>query len=329
MGQERSAPGAAAPREWVVRQAGAAPAAAPAAPFRSLEVHLDFAVIPVDKASGPTSHDVVDAVRRARGAARAGHGGTLDPNACGVLPVFLGRATRVSSMLLEGGKEYEAEALLHGDVGRPALETGLERFRGEIRQLPPVRSRVKREWRSRTVYELDLLSHEGRTTRLRVSCEAGTYVRKLVHDLGQALGCGAHMTGLKRTRAGIFRIEQAASLEALGRAAGRAREGDEAELRRFAFPAEVLADRIPRMVADRGAIGAIAAGIPLRIPGVLAFEAPFEAGDALALLSPSGDWLAIGEAALSSVGLAAASRGTAARIKRQLFGVGPPQSLDK
>jgi len=304
-------------RRWVERVPGGAGGLdGPPPPLRPLAEHLAFAVAVVDKPAGLSSHDVVNSVRGLFDTRKAGHGGTLDPNATGVLPVFLGAATRLSSMLLEVGKEYVAEARLHGDVARQDLEAALGRFRGEIMQLPPIRSRVKREWRPRSIYELEVLALEGRAARLRVSCEAGTYVRKLVHDLGQALRCGAHMEGLRRSRAGIFRIEQAASLEVLADAARKARTGDEAALRRFVLSAEVLSCLLPRMVADAGALGAIASGIPLRVPGVLAYEAPFEEGEELALLSPAGAWVATGTAGMPSEALASAEKGTAAKIKK-------------
>lgn len=199
-------------------------------------------VLVVDKPSGMTSHDVVDAVREAAGQRRVGHTGTLDPDATGVLVLCLGRATRLTRFLQAGVKTYRAEAVLGvatttqdaagevvaensaAEVTREELERALEGFTGGIQQVPPMVSAVRvggerlherarrgeeieREARQVTVYELELTSFtagERARAELEVTCSSGTYVRTLVHDLGRALSCGAHVVGLRRTRNGAF-----------------------------------------------------------------------------------------------------------------------------
>jgi tRNA pseudouridine55 synthase len=204
----------------------------------------------VDKPAGPTSHDVVDRVRRALGVRRAGHTGTLDPFATGVLPVCLGRATRLAALLASGVKVYEAGARLgfgtstDDATGRPLgqprptfltrdeVESACRRFVGEIEQLPPVFSAkrvagrrlhemarrgesVPRRPARVTIHALDVVEVSGDVVRLRVRCSAGTYVRALARDLGQALGVGGHLTTLRRTRSGDFGLERAASWQEL------------------------------------------------------------------------------------------------------------------
>ncbi len=206
-------------------------------------------VLVVDKPAGPTSHDIVQQVRRITGA-RIGHTGTLDPAATGVLVLVLGRATRLSSLLTASDKEYLASVRLgrvtdtydaegetveeHAvpDFPRSEIEAVLERFRGTIEQVPPMFSAIKidgeplyraarrqevRERPSRTVTlsSLELLDWSGSHIALRVVCSAGTYVRSLAHDMGQRLGCGAVLESLRRTRSGIFRIEESIALETL------------------------------------------------------------------------------------------------------------------
>jgi len=210
------------------------------------------AVLPVDKPVGPTSHDVVDAVRRALGERRVGHTGTLDPFASGLLLVCVGTATRIAEYLTGYPKEYEATARLGiatdsedrdgeivsvsegwRDLTGAAVEAAMTPFRGAILQVPPRFSAKKvggvsahrlaragqavaLEPRSVTVYELTLEEFAPPDVRLRVRCSSGTYVRSLARDLGEALGVGAHLTRLRRTAVGPFRVESALSLEDLG-----------------------------------------------------------------------------------------------------------------
>ena len=208
-------------------------------------------ILVIDKPEGWTSHDVVAKVRRLFGARRVGHSGTLDPMATGVLPLFLGRATRAVSFAVDSEKEYIAGLQLGVitdtqdttgtvletrpvSVGREALEALLPQFQGEQMQIPPMYSAIKRNGkklyelaragqevertpRPVTFYALELLepSQEGPVFSLRVRCSKGTYVRTLCHDIGQALGCGGAMCSLRRTHAAGFGLDQAVTLEAL------------------------------------------------------------------------------------------------------------------
>ncbi|MEI2690574.1 MAG: tRNA pseudouridine(55) synthase TruB [Anaerolineae bacterium] len=207
-------------------------------------------VLNVDKPAGWTSHDVVNRVRRLAGLRQVGHAGTLDPMATGVLVVCLGRATRLLEYLTGQPKIYLAEVTLgvttntydaEGEIvsRQPApplsaaqIEQALAPLRGEIMQRPPAFSALKRAGvplyqraragevleiapRPATVYELTLLQAEGPILHLRVRCGAGTYVRSIAHDLGQALGCGAHLSALRRTAVGAFTVENALTLEQL------------------------------------------------------------------------------------------------------------------
>jgi tRNA pseudouridine55 synthase len=208
-------------------------------------------VLVIDKPSGPTSHDVVARVRRVIGIRRIGHTGTLDPLATGVLPLVIGRATRLAALLSSGEKSYEAAVRLGAatesyDASErlaagvrppedPGIDTAvigaaLDRFRGTYLQVPPAYSakkiggvaahRLARRHKpaqpapvSVTVSDLRLLSVESGLVRLAMTASAGFYVRTLAHELGQALGCGAHLEALRRTRAGDFGIEDAAPLQ--------------------------------------------------------------------------------------------------------------------
>ena len=204
-------------------------------------------ILVIDKSAGWTSQDVAAKLRGVFHERRVGHGGTLDPMATGVLPVFIGRATRAAEFLESAEKEYVAGLRLgvvtdtqdtSGTVletnsvcvTRAQLEAALQQFLGPIEQIPPMYSAIKingqklyelarrgqevaRRPRSITIHALELLEGEGADWTIRVRCSKGTYVRTLCHDLGRALGCGGCMSSLRRTRAGSFTLAQAVTMQ--------------------------------------------------------------------------------------------------------------------
>lgn len=220
------------------------------APRRAPRRQVD-GVLLLDKPQGLTSNAALQAARRLLNAAKAGHTGTLDPLATGLLPLCFGEATKFASELLNADKVYEAELRLgvttttadaegaalrqrlvtHGDA---ELHDVLARFQGEIVQVPPMYSALKKEGKalyeyaragieverpSRRVHihQLDCLAVEAASLRLRVACSKGTYIRTLAEDIGEALGCGAHLTALRRTHIGELRLERAVTLDELER----------------------------------------------------------------------------------------------------------------
>ncbi len=211
-------------------------------------------ILVIDKPAGWTSHDVVAKLRGILHVKRIGHAGTLDPMATGVLPVFVGRATRAVEFAAEREKEYIAGLRLgvvtdtqdctgttletHPvEVTRDQVEAILDRFRGDLQQIPPMYSAVKkngrklyelarrgveveRQPRPVTIHRLELLDQVSPTDyTLRVLCSKGTYVRTLCHDMGQALGCGGTLFSLRRTRSAGFTLEDAVTLEDVAAAA--------------------------------------------------------------------------------------------------------------
>ena len=206
-------------------------------------------IILINKPQNFTSFDVVAVVRRKFGTKKVGHGGTLDPMATGVLPVFIGCATKAVDLLPDSGKSYRAGFRLGltsdtldiwgelseevpVDIEKAALEAVLERFRGEIEQTPPMYSALKvggrklcdlarqgieveRKARKITISRLDLLEFDGKNGVIEVDCSTGTYIRTLVDDIGKALGTGAVMTSLCRTRACGFELSECVSIEEL------------------------------------------------------------------------------------------------------------------
>jgi tRNA pseudouridine55 synthase len=236
-------------------------------------------VIVIDKPEGWTSHDVVNKVRRIAQTKRVGHLGTLDPIATGVLPLVIERATRLAQFYTRCDKIYEGvvrfgwSTASYDRAGEPTsekvevrltaaeIEAALGPFRGEIEQRPPAVSAKKVDGRRSYelarkniavelapiqihVYELTLLGLNGSDARLRVHCSGGTYMRSIAHDLGQALGVGAHLTELRRLASGEFEINQARTLEQLASLAAEDRLID-------AFvPAEKLLPQFPSVFID-------------------------------------------------------------------------------
>lgn len=232
------------------------------------------AVLLLDKPAGLGSNAALQVVKRLYGAAKAGHAGTLDPLASGLLPVLFGDATKFSQFALDADKEYLAVARLgvttstadaEGEVleqravavAREEIEPVLARFRGETEQVPPMYSALKqggrplyelarqgrevaRRARRVRVHVLELLGFDGENLELRVRCSKGTYVRTLLEDIGHALGCGAHLAALRRTVAGPFGIRDAVTLDQL--------QADTPEERdRRLLPPERLLDGLPRV----------------------------------------------------------------------------------
>jgi len=175
---------------------------------RKIEDLLKYGVINLDKPSGPTSHEVVSWARKIIEIDNAGHGGTLDPKVTGVLPCALGKATRVLSALLYAGKEYVGVMLLHSPENVKKIEKAFKIFTCKIYQTPPIKSSVVRRLRVREIYYSKVLEINDNHILFKVGCEAGTYIRKLCFDIGEALCSGAHMLELRRTRVGHFREDE-------------------------------------------------------------------------------------------------------------------------
>lgn len=268
---------------------------------RSVEELLDMGMINLDKPSGPTSHQVVSWVRDILNAKRVGHGGTLDPRVTGVLPIAVNRGTKVLKVLLTAGKEYVGIMRLHRDVSENLLRSTFKRFVGDIYQVPPVKSAVKRVRRKRRVYYLDILEIEGREVLFRVGCEAGTYIRTLCVDIGKKLGVGAHLQELRRTKVGTIDEKESIILQDLKDAYEMWREdGYEEEIRRCIKPIERMLDHLPKVVVRDSAVDALCHGASLTLPGVLEVDSDIKRGDTVAVLTLKGEAVMIGRANMST-----------------------------
>jgi tRNA pseudouridine55 synthase len=283
-------------------------------------------VIVVDKPAGWTSHDAVNKLRRLAKTRRVGHLGTLDPAATGVLPLILERATRLAQFYADSEKVYDAviqfgwatdtydsDGQIVGsatevEVDAAKLEALLEDFRGKIQQVPPPISAKKIAGTPAyklarrnlpvelkpvevTIFSLELLGCQGPEARVKVHCSAGTYLRSIAHDLGQAYGCGAYLKSLVRTRSADFTLEDARTIEELEQLAGENR------LAEALIPAAQLLPQWPSQRVDRLTAGQIRQGRDFRAsPFRARKDTPY-----IKALSEDGDLIAIGRALLPNV----------------------------
>ena len=248
-------------------------------------------ILNINKPAGKTSYGVIAIVKRLTGERHAGHAGTLDPEATGVLPVCLGKGTRVVEFMMEAHKVYRAEIefgvstdtydgegkiTARGDaasINKEILEQALQNFRGDILQVPPMYSALKhqgqplyelaragttieRASRPVTIYRLDLVDWQNPLATLEIECSKGTYIRSLAHDLGEKLGCGAYMKTLVRTGYGVFDIDKAISLTQLEEAV---KQGNIAP---YLYPIDGVLGHLPSLTVDAAGEEAIKTGSP-------------------------------------------------------------------
>ena len=278
---------------------------------RSVQELIAFGCINLDKPSGPTSHQVSDFVQRILGISKAGHGGSLDPRVTGVLTIALEDATRLSQVLLKGGKEYVGVLHLHKDVPEAEVRRVIGQFIGKITQMPPVRSAVKRERRERTIYSFDILEIAGKDILFRVNCEAGTYIRTLCHDIGLRLKIGGHMADLRRTRVSDFTEEGLVTLHDVKDAFVLWKEeGNEKFIRYCVRPAELMVSHLPKLWVFDSTVESICHGSAVAVPGLSKFTA-FEKGNTVALMTLKGELIALGVAQMSSSDVMKATKGIA------------------
>lgn len=241
---------------------------------RPILEYIEKGVINIDKPEGPTSHEVAAWVKAILGVSTAGHAGSLDPRVTGLLPTLLGKATKAVPALRLSGKEYVCLLKLHKEMPQKLVRKVCAEFTGPIYQMPPTKSAVKRVIRIRTIYYLEVLEIEGNSVLFRVGCEAGTYIRKLCHDIGLALGCGGHMQELRRTKAGPFTEKTLVTLQDLKDAYEFwKKDGDESELRRVIMPMETAVSHLPKIILRDSAVDAVCSGAALAVPGITSLDA--------------------------------------------------------
>ena len=296
-----------------------------------IEYLLENGVIALDKPSGPTSHEVATWVRKILEIERVGHGGTLDPAVTGILPLGIGNATKAMQALIPAGKEYVCVLELHRKSSESDIITVIDEFVGKLYQKPPLRSSVKRILRVREIYYNEILEIKGRLVLFRVGCQAGTYIRKLCFDIGEALGVGGHMRELRRTRVGTFKEdEHMCSLYDLKDAfIFWKKDSDETELRKYLRPIEFALGHLPIINIRDSAVDAICHGANLAASGVVSLSSDMKKGDMVVLKTLKGEAIAIAKCSDISDRIAKVKSGIVAVTERVLMERGRYPSMWK
>ncbi len=217
---------------------------------KSIQELLEFGIINIDKPQNPTSFDVSDFVRKALfelGVRKTSHFGTLDPKVTGVLPIALNRACKLTGFFIGEDKEYVGIMRMHKDVEIDEIRKAInKKFLGKILQTPPLKSRVKRQERVREIKRFELLEKNGKDILFLAEVQGGTYIRKLIDDLGKELGIGAHMLELRRIRAGIFKEDDetypSVNLYDLEKFVQEYKKGNDEDLRKIIIPGEIVSE---------------------------------------------------------------------------------------
>lgn len=239
----------------------------------------------------------------------------------GVLPIALEDATKVIQALLLSGKEYICVMRLHHTMSENKVRAVLNEFQGRIYQTPPVRSSVKRRQRTRTLYYLDFLEMRERNVLFRVGCESGTYIRKLCFDIGEVLGCGAHMQELRRTRAGPFTEGEGfvTLYDVLGHVNRWRETGNEENVRKIIYPMEKGLELLPKVCVRDSAVAAVCHGANVTAPGVLSLETGIKGMDGVVIFTQKGEAVAFARALVSSEQMLAMDHGFVAKTVRVLM----------
>jgi H/ACA ribonucleoprotein complex subunit 4 len=287
---------------------------------RSITDLMGSGAVILDKPRGPTSHQVVSWIKDILQVEKAGHHGTLDPNTTGVLPIALGSSVRMLDLSLPEGKEYITIMHMHRVPPKDHIQQVVKDFTGDIYQMVPVRSAVKRGLRQRKIDYIKLLEMEGNDLLLLIGCESGTYIRTLVHDMGEVLGVGANMSELRRTRSGRLREDRAVTLQEVKDATEIHRTtGDETKLREVIIPCEELLSHLSRVFIKDSTVDAICHGAQLGIPGICGMDERIRKDDVVVIMTLKGEAVAVGRSLMDSKDMGNVKKGTALQTDRVLM----------
>jgi len=287
---------------------------------RPIPALLDYGLILIDKPDGPTSHEVVAWVKRILNIEKAGHSGTLDPGATGLLPIGLGEGTKAIAVLLLGPKEYYALARMHATVAENKLRSVIAQFTGDIYQRPPQRSSVRRATRIRRIYGFELVDQYDRLMLLQVICQSGTYIRKIIYDIGEVLGPGATMVELRRTQVSNF-LEKDHSFVKLHDLADafemyKQKNDDDTKLRKLIKPIEHCLEGIRGAVIRDTAVDALCHGAQLAVPGIVALPKDLKKNELVGIYTLKGEVVGLAEALMTKEEIEDNVKGVAFSMKR-------------
>ncbi|MGC9079349.1 MAG: RNA-guided pseudouridylation complex pseudouridine synthase subunit Cbf5 [Nanopusillaceae archaeon] len=287
---------------------------------RPINKLLDYSIINLDKPKGPSSHQVSVWVKNILNK-KTGHSGTLDPKVTGVLPIGIGRATKVLRLLLTAGKEYIAWMHIHSDVEEEKVYKVLREFEGEIIQKPPLKSAVKKVPRKKKVYCIKVLEVDGRDWLLQIATEAGVYIRKLIDDIGKKLGTKAHMQQLRRIRVGELREDDekyplVTLQDIIDSIWFWKNEGNEKYIRKVFLPPEVAAEHLKKIWILDTAVNAIAYGSNLYVKGISKLYSNIKENELVAIYTLKNELVAVGYALMDSNKIMESDSGIAVDVER-------------
>lgn len=286
---------------------------------RDTREHIENGIVILDKPSGPTSHEVAAWVRNMLEVKKVGHSGTLDPAVTGVLTLTIGNAVKIMPALARAKKEYVCIMRLHKKVEDDKIRKVMLKFTGKIKQMPPVKSAVKRQLRERVIYNIDILEIDGQYVLFRAETEAGVYIRKLCDDIGKQLKINSQMQQLRRTKAGLFEENKTVNLYDLKDAYEFCKEGEEKYLREVILPLEFGVQHLKKIIIKDSAISAICYGAPLHVTGISKISKDIKENEMVAIMSLKGELVALAEAKLGSEAMLKKRSGVAIKTKRVIM----------
>ena len=264
---------------------------------RDVNQLLQSGFILLDKAPGPSSHQVSAWARDLFSLEKMGHGGTLDPFATGLLPLLAGKAMRLTGRILTHDKSYIAVFSLGRDVDDSELDEAMEKLTGKVYNVPPEISAVRVQVRTRKISRFEKLDTDGRSILAHIECEAGTYVRTMARDLGLLLDTPVQLKELRRPTSGEFSLSQSVTMQQLADAFWLWNDkGDDSALLRIIHPVESMLSDVPQIVVKDGAAAALSHGAPLMRPGVVSIpDTELPKGGEVLLVTMKGEAVALAQ----------------------------------
>lgn len=240
----------------------------------------------------------------------------------------LGSATRIVQTLLPAGKEYVCIMHIHKEIEEKRIRNVFKQFTGKIKQIPPIKSAVKRRERERNIYYMEILEIDSKDVLFKVGCQAGTYIRKLCSDMGLKLATGAHMSELRRTRVACFDESTLATLQDLADSYYYWKEeGNEKFIRKVIQPVENSVQHLPTIWVHDSAVEALCHGRDLAVPGISKLHNVINPSDLAAIFTLKDELIAIGDALMTSVAMADRNKGLAVKVNKVFMKEGTYKSM--
>ena len=269
-------------------------------------------IIVLDKPSGPNSLSCANRIKATIEQPKAGHAGTLDPKVTGVLPIGLAKATKILQVLSDAGKVYQGTLKVHSELTRKEIQAGFKKLTGEIEQLPPKISAVARRLRKRTVYWASIMNIDSKLIDFEIGCQAGTYIRKWAHDLGELLKVGAHMTSLRRIQSGPYKLKDTTTLEKISKNYTQYLKTKKPKLiKDIIKPVETAVEHLPKAWIDDLTLEAFKHGSPIYFPGIVQYTSDINKEDMVAVFDLKNRLVGLGVSKTTSKALATTTKGIA------------------